>query len=172
MKTYDKLLKKAIRGAVVERALDIGTYPKSIAGGPNPYTKRTPYMNGWNACQSAQFKMISKIEDWLGNISAQQKEAAEYLLLNDVIFFSNENELLRAFVSINAVFNDVCDSEVIEDNELVAVATLHQKFDKDGIVVWVSFKRDKEPVNYLMHGSNRYGEAKQYYLITYNPECY
>lgn len=35
---------------IIDAITDISVYPMSVKGGENSYDKRTPYMEGWNAC--------------------------------------------------------------------------------------------------------------------------
>jgi len=51
---------------VIDAITNIGVYPKEVIGGEAPYTERTEYMNGWNACATETVneyvKLVKKLK--------------------------------------------------------------------------------------------------------------
>jgi hypothetical protein len=51
---------------------DIGIYPRAIIGGPNAYSERSEWQNGWNACA---MEMVKKITSALVGRSIQDPDS-------------------------------------------------------------------------------------------------
>lgn len=127
----------------------LGVFPKSFNG-----EDRTEWQDGWNAA-GMRISENYCLYDEMINKNPQYWKTGLFLLLEDLAFLNKDKFLIICSDS----FAYACaDYEEAEMEEWEKVAILYDKYGYDGVLAWISHKRNENPLQKLQ--TDKFFKAK------------
>lgn len=134
----------------------IGYYPMQYKVGEE-YVPRSPWQEGWNACNTSLTKKLMLVEDWFEKLKEDQRDTILKLIkdgtLNvDVIGYENEKEKqdntkVTLEIRCGDCFIYACsDSEEVELDEIPFLLECIAKSEVWGHLMFICQKRAEKPV--------------------------
>lgn len=136
-------LKLAIK-TVIDVLMTTGVYPQATitVDKDSKETKReerTPWQEGWNACQ---WEIFNKINDSLGKLEKEGiSDELALLMIADVGWLQDGKFILN----MNDTFWGCADAEEANEEEVKEIARLFSIYGYKGITYWVAKKRGYDP---------------------------
>ena len=115
--------------------------------------------------QGEEIALEIEFEAFIGSLPPDQKEAAEVLLLEDVIqitksYGAEERRGKPHFwLNVNDVFVPAADAEDLDSVDLPEILKAYRLFDWSGVVAWVAVKRDQKPLSPVRNNAAKEAEA-------------
>jgi len=147
MKTPEEIMEIALNGLLAEKAHDdLGIYPRAIKGGPNAYEERGDYQNGWNAAVMAYTHKMVVFESFLNSLDERHRKALQTLMFDEAVMLAERDDKVNIWLCVNDTFYYAADAEDVSVDDLPLLAELYEKYDWYGLIAWVGWKRDMEPL--------------------------
>ena len=140
---------------------NVGVYPASING-----VARTEYQDGWNAFGDELQHFVISIYRSIMELEPSVRSACIELIKNDVVFMDeslgdDNAEMVTFYVLANDLFERAtADVEVITPSDFEVIADLWNKFDRDGVVAFISVQRENSSADVYFTPLDRYVTQK------------